>query len=42
MEALVLVLLAVLLDVALLAGHIRGDRVACRPGYAPSKVIIIN
>ena len=29
MEALVL---------ALVAGHIRGDRVACRPGYAPSKV----
>jgi len=30
MEALVL---------ALVAGHIRGDRVACRPGYAPSKEV---
>jgi len=25
--------------IALLAGHIRGDRVACRPGYAPSKEV---
>jgi len=24
---------------ALVAGHIRGDRVACRPGYAPSKEV---